>query len=259
MKLVISGFPGVGKTYLYNSIKAKGIKVSDSDSSLYKGQFPLEYLDHIEDLVHDSDVDVILVSSHEEVRKGLQDRGIKYILVYPDINSKNQYIERYIDRGSSIEFITLLSNKWEEWITTIENSSELKYKLEENVFGKSLPLEYCYDEIINLFLDYYVEDYYNEDRERQDGCDEDSWQDSNEEWEYGCDEKGDIEWEVNDDPTEYLINLKDQVENVTQIIYNLTSIIQPSNEIKFKRKLLEEILKENNPDLLSKVVSAINE
>ena len=46
---VISGFPGVGKTNAYEILKARGVKVLDSDSSTFdKTHFPENYLDHIE-------------------------------------------------------------------------------------------------------------------------------------------------------------------------------------------------------------------
>lgn len=127
--LVISGFPGIGKSYLTNK---HGDKVSDSDSSLFswvKGKegvernpdFPSNYMEHIKEVSKTHDY--VLVSSHEEVRRALEDNGINYTSVYPDIALKDEYIERYRKRGSHEKFIDLISENWDEFILSLEKES----------------------------------------------------------------------------------------------------------------------------------------
>ena len=128
--LVISAFPGCGKTHFFNNNKDKIIL--DSDSSLFswieKGvrnpDFPENYIKHIKNNI--GKVDIILVSSHKVVRDALVENGIEFTLVYPSRDIKKSYIQRYIDRGSDENFIKLLTNKWDEFLDELENQQHCK-------------------------------------------------------------------------------------------------------------------------------------
>jgi len=112
---LISAFPGTGKTFLYNN---SNLKILDSDSSKFnKNEFPNNYINHIKNNMHK--VDCILISSHKNVREALFANKLPFILVYPDISLKNEYIERYRNRGSSDEFIILLEKNWNTWINEL--------------------------------------------------------------------------------------------------------------------------------------------
>jgi hypothetical protein len=107
-----SGFPGVGKSYLFNNSK---LKVLDSDSSTFdKSSFPQNYIEHIKQNI--GEADIILISSHDVVRNALVSEGLPFTLVYPDMSIKDEYIQRYRDRGSNSKFVELLENNWEMWI-----------------------------------------------------------------------------------------------------------------------------------------------
>ena len=100
---VYSAFPGCGKTTYFNNTDKN---VLDSDSSKFdKRHFPGNYLDHIERSIEDPNVDKILVSSHKDVRDGLVRRGIPFVLVYPERTIKEEYIQRYKDRGNNDSII----------------------------------------------------------------------------------------------------------------------------------------------------------
>lgn len=124
--IVISAFPGCGKTYFTNN---SGLDVSDSDSSKFSWlsegvrnpDFPKNYIEHIKSL--EGKVDFILVSSHREVREALVESKIPFHLVYPDESTKTEYIDRYKRRGSSEKFIELLTENWEEWINELRNQT----------------------------------------------------------------------------------------------------------------------------------------
>ena len=114
---VISAFPGCGKSHFYNSVK-DNIKILDSDSSKFdKSDFPRNYIEHIKDNLPSADI--ILVSSHEDVRKELVKNGMDFTLVFPDISLKEQYIKRYKERGSPENFIKLLDTNWDNWINQL--------------------------------------------------------------------------------------------------------------------------------------------
>lgn len=120
---VIAGFPGVGKSVL---TKNSHSIVLDSDSSNFswieKGvrnpDFPNNYIRHIKENI--GKADYILVSSHDNVREALEQNKINYTLVYPDAILKEEYIQRYKERGNEDGFINFISNNWEDFIKNIE-------------------------------------------------------------------------------------------------------------------------------------------
>lgn len=130
--IVISGFPGVGKSYFMSKAKEKGLVVLDSDSSKFswkkdvngnntkerEPRFPQNYIEHIRDNIFKADI--ILVSSHENVRQALRNNNINYYLVYPEINLKDEYIQRYKKRGNDESFIKFIDSSWDAFITAIE-------------------------------------------------------------------------------------------------------------------------------------------
>jgi hypothetical protein len=120
--LLCAGFPAVGKSYLYNHSK---LKVLDSDSSKFdKAFFPENYIDHIK--VNLGKVDIILISSHKVVREALVKENMHFTLVYPNIDLKQEFIERYKQRGSPESFIKLVGDNWTEWIKQLQNQNGCK-------------------------------------------------------------------------------------------------------------------------------------
>lgn len=124
---VISGFHAVGKSYLFNN--KSDLLVLDSDSSDFSWisegvrhpDFPNNYIKHIIDNI--GQADIILVSSHDVVRKALQENNIKYTLVYPDKLLKDEYIQRFEDRGDGEPFLDFFNTKWDEFIDDMENET----------------------------------------------------------------------------------------------------------------------------------------
>ena len=128
---VISGFPGIGKSWLYNNQDDLGLKVNDSDSSQFSWledgvtrnpDFPNNYIKHIKDQMTKSDV--VLVSSHDVVRDALKDAGIKFITVFPHVDDKEEYIKRFIERGSKETFVKLIEANWNNWLANINNNDD---------------------------------------------------------------------------------------------------------------------------------------
>ena len=122
--IVISAFPGCGKTYYFNHHR-DDIKVLDSDSSQFSWiyhedgtkernpDFPNNYIQHIKDNMDKQDI--IFVSSHEQVRQALYG-NIPFVLVFPMAYMKDEWRKRLIDRGSPIEFVKLIMDNWDNWI-----------------------------------------------------------------------------------------------------------------------------------------------
>lgn len=138
---IISGFPGIGKTHYFKDQEYNGKTCLDSDSSKFSWvkdengdntkernpEFPSNYIKHIKENI--GKVDIIFVSSHDVVRKALEEANIRYVLVYPKINAKEEYIRRYEQRGSSESFIKFISDNWENFINDMKNET-FPYKKE---------------------------------------------------------------------------------------------------------------------------------
>ena len=152
---VICGFPGIGKTYLFNNQDNLGIKVADSDSSKFskiendQGElvqnpdFPINYINHIIDLINGHEVNYILVSSHHDVREALSNAHIPYTVIYPTKQMKEVYIQRYRDRESPEKFIALLEDKFDKFVDDCAHDVDTTCKV---IFD--LPSDTLYDYIV---------------------------------------------------------------------------------------------------------------
>ena len=122
--VVISAFPGMGKTYYYENCQQIHSSY-DSDSSKFdKSSFPQNYIEHIKQKLQDNDRDIIFVSSHKAVRDALKENRIRYVVVYPTIGIKNTIINRYRNRGSSESFVKLLEDNYDNWIKELMNETD---------------------------------------------------------------------------------------------------------------------------------------
>lgn len=127
---LICGFPGVGKSYFAKHIQEMGVEVLDSDSSKWaKDQgWPHGYVHQLRQEVYNPNGPhpwvrpwnkLVLASTHEEVLESLEVLGVPYVLVYPTLDAKTIYLQRYRDRGSSDAFIQTLDANWEIWIKAL--------------------------------------------------------------------------------------------------------------------------------------------
>jgi hypothetical protein len=178
---IISAFPACGKsTYykewsqyseeniwrkrvngeqVYNNMGLPvGEKILDSDSSLFSWiydengnktnernpDFPNNYIRHIKK--HMETDDIIFVSSHKVVRDALKENDIPYILIYPSINMKDEWIRRFKERGNDKSFIEFQKDHWDEFITDMMNET----------YPEKIQLSY---DIINVTLMNSIMDY----------------------------------------------------------------------------------------------------
>jgi broad-specificity NMP kinase len=148
--IIISGFPGTGKSYITKH--SDKFKCHDSDSSEFhfiegldgytvNPAWPHNYINHINDLVQTEEYDFIFISSHLEIRQALTKRDIPYILVMPKPIAKQAFIKRYEQRGSSKQFIDKINDNWDEWNTAFESnviliSGFIDDQFLENIVGK---------------------------------------------------------------------------------------------------------------------------
>lgn len=131
--LIVSAFPGVGKSYAFQHFQ-KNFTILDSDSSLYSWvydkngnktnqrnpDFPANYMRHIKENL--TEVDFIFVSSHKEVREALNKSGLRYYLAFPyntEVN-KDEWLGRFLKRGNDAKFCDFIMNHWDEFIGEME-------------------------------------------------------------------------------------------------------------------------------------------
>ena len=119
---IISAFPGTGKSVYHKNHPTTTL---DSDSSnfswvevdgvkLRNPQFPANYIEHIKENI--GKYEFIFVSSHAEVRNALKDNCIFFYWITPVPERKEEFIQRYKDRGNQEGFIKLLEGNWEKWM-----------------------------------------------------------------------------------------------------------------------------------------------
>jgi hypothetical protein len=132
--LLVAGFPGTGKTHYTNTESGympQGF-ATDSDSSKFdKSNFPQNYIEHIKEKISQGYAR-IFISSHKEVRDALVENGLEFTLVYPKKELKEEYLNRYKERGSPDGFI---SNNWDLWLDELKNQKGCKHiELESRQF-----------------------------------------------------------------------------------------------------------------------------
>lgn len=130
---IISAFPATGKTWFFKNHPERCIDSDSSQFSWIKDEngnntkernpdFPHNYIQHIKESI--GKVEFIFVSSHAVVREALQNERIIFTLVYPSMECKEEYIQRYIDRGSPDAFIELVRSSWEKWIKECQDQKD---------------------------------------------------------------------------------------------------------------------------------------
>ena len=141
--IICAGFTGVGKSFFIKS--NPNLKCMESESSNFtdnrgtnriliteNSEWPNNYLNHIKENI--GKYDIIFVSTHKELRESLTENNIEFLLVYPDISLKEEYLERYKKRGSSNDYLKLVDKNWETWINQLENEKCKKIVLNSNEY-----------------------------------------------------------------------------------------------------------------------------
>lgn len=167
--MIISGFAGIGKTYLGNKyediidLESSDYKWIYSDEvngmdwekrkglteRLFNPDWPENYINAI--LEAEKKYKIVLISQSVEILAELRLRKIPFIVVIPDINLKEEYIARCRKRGNNEVFIGFISDYYEYFINKLMSKDDPKVILKSG--------EYLEDVLIK-------EGYY---KEREDG------------------------------------------------------------------------------------------
>lgn len=148
---LISAFPGCGKTVAYFDLKDT-IKVKDSDSSTFdKSEFPNNYIKAIKEDI--GNYDMIFVSSHKEVRDALEEEKIPYILFFPSVSRRTEFLENYTRRRTPPKLIQKIDEHFEEWVSQIENEeSEYSTRIKLGERGQYITNEQHFVDLVNHII-----------------------------------------------------------------------------------------------------------
>lgn len=138
--VIISCFPGCGKTYLYMN-NMFPLKILDLESIYFssKCEWPVNYVSSI--ISKGEDYDILLISQHEEVLQLLNERGYPFCVVSPNNTKsisprkrgliKQQWFGRFwlrdkkhaLKHTKSDDWLYRMTERYEEW-TSIEHLSK---------------------------------------------------------------------------------------------------------------------------------------
>jgi len=104
MTKLLAVWCGAGKTFICENTNIKAIEIEYwkyKEKKLQK-----EYIEDVKK--HFNKVDYIFISTDPEGLKLLKNEGYDITLVYPRNELRNEYLDRYINRDSSYDFIEML-------------------------------------------------------------------------------------------------------------------------------------------------------
>jgi hypothetical protein len=125
---IISAFPGTGKSHFAREYSDEMVLdlasttfrwLTTEDGGREKNpDFPANYLECIKQNL--GVASLVLVSTHQEITNTLVDEGLPFTLVYPERELKDEYLDRFKQRGSPETFVTSLANRWDSFIDHLE-------------------------------------------------------------------------------------------------------------------------------------------
>lgn len=149
---IVSAFPGCGKTTACVKLKDT-YKVLDLESSFFdKSEFPQNYIRKIKDNI--GKTDIIFISTHEKVRKALQEENIAYDLYYPNIDRRDEMINLYERRGDEGTFIDLMTIHFDHFLSSVENDSYAKNKICLQNEGDFIINDKYFNNILKTIINY---------------------------------------------------------------------------------------------------------
>lgn len=160
--MLISGFPGIGKTALeskyQNVIDLDGTYIFDLTSKQKKMNFeklkginkpfnkdwPFCYIKDIKEKL--LEYDIVLICQHKQLLLELDKQNIQYIIVYPQKDCIDEYMQRYKTRGNSEEYINKKRKSFYTQINYLSQNTKNHWILEKG--------EYLEDRLIkeNIYL-----------------------------------------------------------------------------------------------------------
>jgi len=120
---IISAWCGAGKTYIIENTNISSIEVEYwkyKEKGLRK-----KYIEDVKNQF--GKVDYIFISTEPAGMKLLNIEGFEITLVYPKNELRNEYLDRYIKRDSSYDFIGTFMKHWHIWINELKEQKYCKH------------------------------------------------------------------------------------------------------------------------------------
>lgn len=115
---IICGFAGIGKSTAALSLQG----VVDLESTPFEKDW-LRYSSVARHMAANGYT--VLLSCHRELREQLTTDGATYLLAMPPSDAKDEYLKRYVERGNTDEFVTLLRSNWDAFLVVMPGESVL--------------------------------------------------------------------------------------------------------------------------------------
>lgn len=137
--MIIAAFAGCGKTtfanmnnstldlhsmpfkYFLDGRNDLGEEGKADPENVMRPEWPYNYISAIENVMNN--YKYVLIPSDFRVMALLEKKQIQYTLVYPHRNSKYEYLERYINRENSRNFLSIFYGNWEWFIDNLESDT----------------------------------------------------------------------------------------------------------------------------------------
>jgi hypothetical protein len=137
MGIIISSFPGCGKTYLMNTHgdKAKMLDALELMGEGQEGEYDYnKWVDSIMDAV--GDYDIVFIPVSERLLDVLNKRNIDYDIFYPSKERRGEFIENMVRKRAFRNDIMMLDRDFDKIVDRIDNiEAENCYKHKMNEQG----------------------------------------------------------------------------------------------------------------------------
>ena len=146
---IVSGFPAIGKSFVgikfptmardlessdYHWMKDSNgnWEIGENGNKIANPEWPNNYIDTIRVLDKSGMYRVVLVSSHEMIRRKMGEANIKYTNIFPQNTPemKKIILDRCRQRNSPPEFINNLDEHWDEYIDLMINDPNAVAKIQ---------------------------------------------------------------------------------------------------------------------------------
>lgn len=109
---IICGFAGVGKSTAALSLPG----VVDLESTPFEKDWE-RYAKVAQHMAANGYT--VLLSCHRELREQLTRDGASYLLAMPPWDAKDEYLDRYVQRGNADDFVSLFSTNWDAFLAVL--------------------------------------------------------------------------------------------------------------------------------------------
>ncbi len=123
-QVLYAAFCGTGKTYLCNTFPDT---YKELECWEYRqGDFPNNYIADAMGLF--TKTNYLFISTDPVILQAI-DKRIQIHLFYPENKLRNEYLDRYIQRNSSHEFIGAFMKYWDIWIDELKEQKYCKHTI----------------------------------------------------------------------------------------------------------------------------------